>query len=100
GTDDAVRSDRHMIHQDAAHTHQHAVSDGAGMQDATVPDADVLAHDGGHVAGEVDGGVVLDVAARADADGVDVGAEDALEKHGRVFAQSDGADQGRVGGDV
>ena len=78
------------------------------MDDRLVPDRDVAADHGGEpaelrvrsVVADMHHGAVLQVGARADADEVDVAAEDSAGPDGGVVAEHDIADDGGGGIDV
>src|SRR5690606_18777491 len=87
---------------------EHRVLDPAGVDDRLVADRHVLADHGGEpaqlrvrpVVADVDHGAVLDIAARADADEVDVAADHRLRPHRHVVSQLHVADHAGVGIDV
>ena len=60
---------------------------GAGVNDGFVADGDQFPNDCGEVVGEMDDGAVLNVAARADQNAVDVAAQDRLIPDTAVVTQ-------------
>jgi hypothetical protein len=82
GADDGVAADRIAADQDRRHANEHVVGDLARVHDRAVTDGDVGADDGGLVEVDVYDGVVLHVAARADAYGGLVRANGYVEPDG------------------
>ncbi len=96
-----------LVHHHRAHADEAAVFQGAGVQQRHVADGDVVADVGRHAAAglpvvalailvAVNHGAVLDIGARADADAVDVGADDAAVPDGALGADLDIADDHRA----
>src|SRR6185295_6577059 len=79
---------------------QRAAVDGAAMDDRAMPDGHLLGDDGRPLGvRDVDGAVVLDVGAGADADEVDVAADGGAVPDGTVVAELHIADDRGVLGD-
>ena len=77
-----------------AHADQHRVFDYAAMDGGVVADGDPVAHDDRvKIALAVENGAILHVGVGADADGVDVAAQDGVHPHGRSLAEDHIADQ-------
>src|SRR5690606_12260535 len=108
GADEGVLLHHRAVEHDRAHADEHRVLDPAGVDDRLVADRHVLADHGGEpaqlrvrpVVADVDHGAVLDIAARADADEVDVAADHRLRPHRHVVSQLHVADHAGVGIDV
>ncbi len=77
GGDDGAGADFCAVENDRAHADEAARFDGAAVEDDAVADGDIVAEDERvRVAHDVKDGAVLDIAAGADADEVDVAADD------------------------
>src|SRR5699024_3443361 len=79
--------------------HQGAVAHGGTVYQRHVPDGDIIAEGAGGIGVDVEDAVVLDVGARADADGVDIPAQDHPIENGGIRADLDVTDDGGVRGD-
>jgi hypothetical protein len=71
-SDDAARADVTAIEEDGTHADEDFIFHPASMHDGAVADGDVVANDGGVVVTDMDDSAVLNVAAGADMDGVDI----------------------------
>ena len=77
GGDDGACSDFCAVQDDRAHADEAAGFDGAAVEDDAVADGDVVAEDQGWVVThDVEDGAVLNICAGANADVVDVAADD------------------------
>ena len=77
GGDDGAGADFCAVEDDRAHADEAARFDGAAVEDDAVADGDVVAEDERvRIAHYVEDGAVLNICARADADEVDVAADD------------------------
>src|ERR1035437_1595525 len=94
GGDDGAASDDRAVEDDGAHADQAAGFNGAAVQDGVVAHADVVAQvDAVLFFHAVEDTVVLNVGIVADADLVNVAAEDGVHPDAGVFAEDDVADQ-------
>ena len=98
---DAAFADDYAVEDGGAHADEAAGLDGAAVQRDGVAYRDVVAEDERvFVLHDVEDGAVLNVGAGADADVVDVAADDAERPHAGVFADDHVADDDRGGIDV
>ena len=72
----------------------------AGMKRGLVTYSNPLTHDRWRALHRVDNGSILDVAARADANGLNIAAQDALKPHAGIGRKLDFANHIGAGGDV
>jgi hypothetical protein len=89
--------DQRTVEHPGTDAYQRAVFDSAAVEDGSVPDDDALAErQRVGLVGDVEDGTVLDVAARPDADPVDVAAGDGVEPERHLVPELDVAgDPGR-----
>jgi hypothetical protein len=97
--DDAAGADHRFIEDDRAHADEAAVLNHAAVQDGGVAHGAIRADAHAHTVGEMHDDVVLDVAAVADDDALDVAAQDGTVEHAGVAAERHVADDGRALGD-
>ncbi len=104
GTDHHIIFDHGPVQQDGTHADQHPVAYGAAMQHRLVADRDILADQqwiaagvAGTLAGQVQYCAVLNVAARTDADMVDVPSGGHHGPDAGIVTQLDIAHQGGAG---
>src|ERR1700674_4194557 len=94
GGDDGAGSDDGAVEDDGAHADEAAGFDGAAVEDGVVAYGDIVANVNAvlffHA---VEHAVVLNVGVVADADLVNVAAEDGVHPDARVFAENDVADE-------
>lgn len=96
GGDDAAGTDLRAVKNDRTHADEAAVLDGAAVKGDGVADGDVIAEDEWvGIAHDVEDAAVLDVGTRADADEVDVTANDRAGPNAGVGADGDVADDDR-----
>lgn len=93
GADDAAIADDCAVEDHCIHADEDFVADGACVEDGFVADGDELADFHAEIVREMDDGAVLNIGARADADAVDIGTEDALIPHAGFVAEGDVADE-------
>src|ERR1039458_1190035 len=94
GGDDGAASDDRAVEDDGAHADQAAGFNGAAVQDGVVAHTDVVAQvDAVLFFHAVEDTVVLNVGIVADADLVNIAAEDGVHPDAGVFAEDDVADQ-------
>jgi len=99
GGDDGASADAGSVEDDGADADEDVVFHDAAVDGGVVADGDSVAdEDGVAIFHAVEHGAVLDVGAGADADLVDVAAEDGVHPDGGVLAEDDVADD--LGGDV
>jgi hypothetical protein len=90
GGDDGALADAAVVEDSAAHADEAGVFDGASVDGCVVADGDPVAEgDGVDVAHAVEDGAVLDVGVSADADAVDVAADDGIHPDAGVFTEDD-----------
>lgn len=100
GCDDGIAADLGIIHDDGAHADEDLIAKLATMYDGVMADGDVVADDGlGFLVGGVYDDAVLYVDLIADADAVDVAADDGVEPDACFVAYFDVSNYGCIGGD-
>ena len=87
--DEALVADDRAIEDGGAHANEHFVANGAGVKDGAVTDGDVVAEQAGKIIGQMEDGIVLDVAVVADDDAVDVGSRDGVVPDAGMIAHGD-----------
>lgn len=98
--DDGIAADLCIVHDDGAHADEHFIAQRAAMYDGVMADGDVVADDGpGFLVGGMDDDAVLDIDFVADADAVDVTADDGIEPDAAFIAYLYVADDGGIGSD-
>ncbi len=85
GTDDGAMADDGTVEDSGTHTDEAFIFDGAGVQADAVTDGHVVTEVAAVVIGHVHAGVILEVGALADADGVDITAQGGVVPDGGVF---------------
>ena len=99
GGDDGTGADAAVVQDAGADADEALVFHDAAVDRGIVADGDPVADDDRvEVTLAVEDGAVLDVGVGADADGVDVAAEDSIHPHGGLLAQGDVADE--LGGEI
>ena len=99
-SDEASAADDGTVEHHRVDSDERAVLHRASVQHRMVAHADVRAEGEGKALVDVQNRRVLDIGAVADGDAVVVAAHDAVEPDARLVAEHDGADDGRVVGDV
>src|SRR4030095_8493524 len=97
---DGIRANAAAAQEDRAHTDEHAVTDGGGMDDGAMAHGDVFAYDRGTVVLAVYDRIVLDIAPRPDHDWRNVAPEYAAEPDARSVSDGHIADEHGGGRDV
>ena len=94
---DSSFADDDIIHHDGSHADEGVVTDMAAVERDIVPDGDIVADlDRGLLIEGVEDGAVLDIDVVADADGIDVTAEDGVEPDTAALPEDDISDDGSV----
>ena len=94
---DSPFADDDIIHHDGSHTDEGVVTDMAAVERDIVPDGDIVTDlDRGLLIEGMEDGAVLDIHVVADADGVDVTAEDGVEPDAAALPEDDISDDGSV----
>lgn len=87
GSDDGIFSDFRVIHNDRAHADEHAFLNSATVHYGVMTDGYVVADgDPGFFIGTMDDDAILDIHLVADADAVDIAADDGIEPDAAVIA--------------
>ena len=102
GADETVVFDHRTIQHRRTHADQAGIADTAGMHDGAVADGDIVADQGreadrlaaGSVVTDMEDGAILDISSGADADVVDVAADDGARPDRAVVADVHVADDG------
>ena len=88
GSHDRPCADAAAVQQNRAHPDQAPILDGAAMHDRAVSDRHIVADDGWMgITHDMDEGEVLNIGARADADGVDVASHDHVHPHAALWPE-------------
>jgi hypothetical protein len=99
GGDDAALADAAIVQDGGSHADDAHILDHAAVNGGVVADGDPVAHDDRmEVALAMEDGAVLDIGVGADADGVDVTAQDGVHPHRRALTEYDVAED--LGGGV
>ena len=86
-----------IIHHDGSHADEGVVTDMAAVERDIVPDGDIVTDlDCGLLIEGMQDGAVLDIDVVADADGIDVTAEDGVEPDAAALPEDDISDDGSV----
>ena len=99
-TDEALLADFRAVQNDRAHADEAFVADGAGVNNGGVADGDKSSEDARKIIRQMHDGIVLNVAARADDDAIDVAAQNGVVPNADLVAQSDVAEDHRAFCDV
>ena len=94
---DSPFADDDIIHHDGSHADEGVVTDMAAVERDIVPDGDIVTDlDRGLLIEGMEDGAVLDIDVVADADGIDVTAEDGVEPDTAALPEDDISDDGSV----
>ena len=94
---DSPFADDDIIHHDGSHADEGVVTDMAAVECDIVPDRDIVTDLNGRLLIEgMEDGAVLDIHVVADADGIDVTAEDGVEPDAAALSKDDISDDGSV----
>ena len=94
--DDGAGAHDAVVQHHGPHADQAPVLHHAAVEDGAVPHHHVLPHLGGDAGGAVEGAVVLDIAARTDADGAHVPPKNRAVPDGHILPQGYVPDEGRA----
>lgn len=84
----------------APHSNEYMIVNGTAMNDGQMSDAHIVADDGlRFFEGAMDDCIVLDINAVADADGINIAADNGVEPNRAVVAHNHIPYQGGIGGD-
>jgi hypothetical protein len=86
GANDAARSDHRAIEHNGAHSHQHFIPNRARVENRFVSDGHEFPGFDSKFIREVNDGAVLDIAARAKGDPMNIGAQDSLKPNATFLA--------------
>ena len=97
--DDAAGADHGLVQHDGAHADEATILDHAGVQNGGVADRAIRADAHTGAVGEVNDDVILNVAAGADHDALDIATQHGAVEHARITAKRHIADDSRAFGD-